>query len=106
MDPQLAMGQFVTLTGGAALITAIVEVVKRTFAWTDAATQRFAPITSIAVGVVLFVLVTAATAAAMTGAIFAGAALGGIVAGMYACGIYNLGGKTVIEAVAGEHGAG
>jgi protein-S-isoprenylcysteine O-methyltransferase Ste14 len=100
VDPQLALGQFITLSGGAAFITAVVEVLKRTAAWSDATTQRFAPIASIVVGIALFLLVTAATVA-VTGPVLASAGLAGVVAGMYACGIYNLGGKGVIERVAG-----
>lgn len=100
MDATLALGQFATLTGAAAIIVALVEVIKRTLAWSDQLTERFAPLTSIILGIIVMVLVTLGTVAPETvnwiEPIFAG-----LVTGLYACGLYSLGGKPIITTVAG-----
>lgn len=102
MDPSLALAQFATLTGGAALIVALVEVIKRTLAWTDATTSRFAPITALVLGIVLMLVLAVASGPVAN---WAEPILGGIVAGLYSQGLYSTAAKPVISATIGKAGA-
>ncbi len=97
LDPSLALGQFATLTAIAALIVALVEVIKRAAGWADAQTQRFAPLTALVLGIALMALLGIATTGITN---FAQTVFAGIVTGLYSQGLYNTGGSAVIGAVA------
>lgn len=98
MDFTIDPAVFLTIGGGAGLITALTEVVKRTAAWSDATVARFASITAIIIGVVVFV---AGAFAFAPDSNLAQAFLAGVVSGLTSSGLYNVGGKQVIVAVAG-----
>jgi len=100
MDPTLELGQFATLTGGAALIMGLVEVIKRTLDWDAKTTDRFAPIASILTGMVLMILLSVGVGNDLAGGLIE-ALFAGLVTGLYACGLYSIGGKPAINAVAG-----
>lgn len=101
MDTTVDLSLFLTLGGGAALISALTEVVKRAANWSDALVARFAAVTAILIGALLFVVITLATVPGVTTQGIAQALLGGIVAGLTSNGLYAVGGKQVITAVAG-----
>lgn len=101
MDTTVDLSLFLTLGGGAALISALTEVVKRTANWSDELVARFASITAIVIGAILFVVITLATTAGVNVQGIAQALLAGVVAGLTSNGLYNVGGKAVITAVAG-----
>lgn len=98
LDPTLALGQFATLTAIAALIVALVEVIKRAAGWADAQTQRFAPLLALVLGIALLILLAFGTGEGVTNV--AQVVFAGIVAGLYSQGLYNTGGSAVISAVA------
>jgi uncharacterized membrane protein len=80
----MTTSDLLTIGGAAVLVSLIVEVIKRTWQWTDETVDRFAPIVSIALGVVV---VTVATLS-QGGDILQGG-LTGILAGCMACGLYD-----------------
>ena len=101
--------QFLTVAGVATVCTILVEMFKRLLEWDSAETLRFAPIFSIAIGIIgstigaIFVgpQGSAHTIPAGTGELVFEGVLTGILGGAAACGLYSIGGKQVIRAVAG-----
>ena len=73
-----------TIGGAAVLVSLLVEVIKRTWQWTDAVVDRFAPIVSLGIGIVVVVVATLSTG----GDILQGL-LTGLFAGFTACGLYD-----------------
>jgi Na+-transporting NADH:ubiquinone oxidoreductase subunit NqrE len=100
----LTYEQFVATVGIVAVVTILVEVIKRAAAWTDEATARWAPLLAVILGAVLGgVLFAVAPATVRIGQDIVVAVLFGLVQGAGAVGLYDVGGKGVIEAVAGSH---
>lgn len=81
----LSVADLLTLTGLAIVVTILVELAKRTFAWTADFTDRFAPVASCVSGVLLGVL-----AAIYLSGDIAQAALTGFLAGALAAGLYDV----------------
>lgn len=83
----------VTTAGAAILVTALIQVIKTTFAWDDTRTKRFGPLTAILLGILI-----AAPAALYVGADPVQAAVNGLFAGLAAMGIYDAGSNVVAGA--------
>ncbi len=81
----LSIADLLTLVGAAIVVTILVELIKRTFAWSAQFTDRFAPLASCISGVVLSVL-----AAIYLSGDIAQAALTGFLAGALAAGLYDI----------------
>ena len=81
----LTVADLLTLVGAAIVVAVIVELVKRTFAWTEQFTDRFAPLVSCLAGILLSVL-----AAIWLGRDPVQAALTGFLAGALAAGLYDV----------------
>jgi hypothetical protein len=81
----LSVSDLLTVVGNAGLTLALVEVVKRTLAMSDAAVDRFGPIVALAIAVVL-----AVAAAVVLHADLAQAVLTGVVSGTTSIGIYKV----------------
>jgi hypothetical protein len=88
----------------AAIITIIVEVIKRTLAWSDETTARFAPLFAVTLGAILNTLITIVSPV-HTGETLLAAVLWGVLIGASSVGLYNLGGKQAIRSVAGAPSA-
>lgn len=96
--------QFVATIGIVAIVTILVEVIKRAAQWTSDATQRFAPLLAVTLGAILSALLfLVAPPEARVGQDILIAILFGLVQGAGAVGLYDVGGRTVIEKLAGEH---
>lgn len=96
--------QFVATIGIVGVITIVVEVIKRAAQWSSETTARFAPLLAVILGAILgLAFFAVAPPEARTGESALLAVLFGLVQGASAVGLYDLGGKTVIETVAGEH---
>lgn len=102
MESGLVLAQFATLTGGAALVVALVEVVKRTLNWNDQVSSRFSPLTAIILGIAIACLIALARTPPPQGNEWIEPLFGGLVIGLYACGLYSAGGKNIVNAAAGE----
>lgn len=86
----LTVAMVATLAGAALLVSIVVEVVIRTFAWTSATQGRFGPVLAIILGIVF-----CTAAAAVSGLDIAQGVLTGILAGASAMGIHGLTTSTV-----------
>lgn len=102
MDP-LDLSQFLGIAGAGAILNVLVEAVKRFAQWDQAATERVAPLMSVTLGVLIFLLYQLVSPAEgqATGQGIMAAIFTGIIAGGTSAGIYQIAGKTVIRTVAG-----
>lgn len=82
------IGQAATLAGATILVGLIVEAIKRALAWGQAQVDRFGPLFSMAVGIIVVLLLTAATTA-VTLEVLAAGIVTGILAGAAASGLYD-----------------
>lgn len=81
----LTVADLLTLVGAAIVVAIVVELVKRTFAWSAEFTDRFAPLAACVAGTLLSVL-----AAIYLGADPVQGALTGFLAGALAAGLYDV----------------
>lgn len=96
--------QFITTIGVVVIVTILVEVVKRAAQWTVEATQRWAPLLAVILGVILGAALFLVEPPEMrVGQSVLVAALFGLVQGAASVGLYDVGGKQVIVAAVGEH---
>lgn len=96
------IAQFTATIGIVAVVTIIVEAVKRAAQWSSDSTQRWAPLLAIFLGSVLNTLLfVLGPTTVRTGEDVLLSALFGLVQGAAAVGLYNAGAKAVIVAVAG-----
>lgn len=80
--------QATSLAGATVLVFVIVEAFKRALAWGQAQVDRFGPLVSELVGVLVVVLLTAAQRP-LDASTFAGSVILGVLAGASASGIYD-----------------
>ena len=79
----LTVADLLSLSGNAVVVAIVVELLKRTLAWSDDFTARFAPLTACAAGVVLAVLASLLLAGDLPQAALTGFLGGALAAGLY-----------------------
>lgn len=97
--------QFVATIGIVAVVTIMVEVIKRAANWSSETTARFAPLLAVIFGAILGLAfyLGAGPGSPWVARDALVALLFGFVQGASAVGLYDLGGGAAIKAVVGEH---